>query len=602
MSKLTDEIQQRKHASFMALANKREAWDEYEDIFTSKLSDSVSDTTKSQVFDPRLSTLAIERSNRVMAQLPTGKIRGVSKNDEGGEKLMNLVMDKYVLPNANAQFDFLTKMRMVDLYSNIYGNFFTFVDWDVRKNGYTGPDVWLLNIRDVFHQVGAVSLEDSDYVVVRTWRPLSFFENLKKGDGYKNVPAIIKNLKDKTGDKTGRSSDEKSRREDSEYPDSQEANRKGFFEVLSMYEKDRWVDMVPDADMVFRDQANPHENDELPVVCKYSIPLIDDFMGMGDFERGKSLQYTLNSVWNLYLDAVKLSIFPPTLINKDSVASSSSIKFSAAAKWLMRGNLDNAAKVLNLTPQGINTFNNTQGAVISALLNTFGTTDTSVTAETDPAFGKTPQALKMQNARESTRDNADRFYMEQYMKKVMNRMVNLIGKNQKESMQIRLFKDEIEELTQQYPEMEEMYNEKSGKFSIPKGRVNMVYDYEIVSGSTYAVDQKEQQQNLVSMMEMYLTNPELIEQKFQAEQKEFKLGELMTRVISNSGIQDWDKIIVDMNEGGNEEQNDQQVVQQAEEQFMQGLQQIMGSPQQASQVPPQPQGMPQQAPQGPPQI
>jgi len=586
MSKLTDLIQGRKHAAYMALSNKREMWDEYENIFANKLSDGVSDTTKSQVFDPRLATLAIERSNRVMAQLQTGKVRGVSKNDEAGEKLMNLVVDKYVLPNANAQFDFLTKMRMVDLYSNIYGNFFTFIDWDVKENGYTGPDTWLLNIRDVFHQVGAASLEDSDYVVVRTWRPLSYFESLKKSDGYINVPSIIKKLKDTDGDKATRSSDDKTQRENEQYPDAQAAKDKGFFEVLSMYEKDRWIDMVVDANEVFRDQDNPHDNGELPVVCKHSIPLIDDFHGMGDFERGKSLQYTLNSVWNLYLDAVKLSIFPPTLINKDSVAAASSIKMSAAAKWLMRGDLNNAAKVLNLTPQGINTFNNTQGAVIGALLNTFGTTDTSVNADTDASFGKTPQALKMQAARESTRDNADRFYMEQYLKKVMNRMVNLIGKNQKESMQIRLFSEEIEELSQQYPEMEEMYNEKTGKFSIPKGKLNMVYDYEIVSGSTYAVDQKEQQQNLVSMMEMYMTNPELIEQKFQAEQKEFRLGELMTRVISNSGIQDWDKIIVDKNEGG--EENADQIIETANEKFMQGLQNIMGAPQAVNQVPPQP--------------
>jgi hypothetical protein len=48
------------------------------------------------------------------------------------------------------------------MYSNIYGNMFSLIDWDVKPNGYVGPDVWMLNIRDVFPQVGAVSLEDSD--------------------------------------------------------------------------------------------------------------------------------------------------------------------------------------------------------------------------------------------------------------------------------------------------------------------------------------------------------------------------------------------------------------------------------------------------------
>ena len=42
------------------------------------------------------------------------------------------------------------------------------------------------------------------------------------------------------------------------------------------------MDFCVDADLEFRDIKNPHDNGELPVVCKYSIPLIDDFMGMGE--------------------------------------------------------------------------------------------------------------------------------------------------------------------------------------------------------------------------------------------------------------------------------------------------------------------------------
>ena len=256
MSKLSDLILSRQDSSFNHLSPKRAKWDEYEDIFFNKLSDRVSGTTKSQVFDPRLSTLAIERSNRVMAQIHTGKVRGISSNDIVGEKLLNLTLDKYVLPNANAQFNFLTKMRMVDLYSNIYGNFFTFNDWDVRQDGYIGPDTWLLNIRDVFHQVGAVSLNDSDYVIIRTWRPLSYFENLKPTQGYKNVGKIVAKLKELSGDKSRRSSNEKSKREENEYPEATEAKAKGFFEVFSMYERDRWADFVVDGgdDGVFREK------------------------------------------------------------------------------------------------------------------------------------------------------------------------------------------------------------------------------------------------------------------------------------------------------------------------------------------------------------
>src|SRR5690606_13722179 len=133
---------------------------------------------------------------------------------------------------------------------------------------------------------------------------------------------------------------------------------------------------------------------ELPVIAKYSIPLLDDFMGMGDFERGKTMQYATNSLWNLYMDSVKVSLFPPTLINKDAIADASSIKFGPAARWLMK-NAGWTANTLQISPQGTSTFNNVYQVVTTSLLNMMGTSDTAVTQKVDPGFGKTPQALKM---------------------------------------------------------------------------------------------------------------------------------------------------------------------------------------------------------------
>lgn len=603
MSKISDTILERYNAADIYLEQKRANWSVYEKLFHNQLADQISGNTANQVFDPKLPSLILEREARVMAQMATGKVKAISKNDEGASQLMNLTLDKYVIPNANAQFDQLTKYRMVDRYSNIYGNYFVMVDWDVRGNGYEGPDMWLLPIRDVFPQVGAISLDDSDYIIVRSWRPMSFFENLKKQDGYKNVSQIIEKLKGKSGSKQG--SDHKSEREKKEYPDSDPAKGKGYFEILSMYEKDRWVDYCKDAHMEFRDIANPQDNDELPIVNKYSIPLIDDFMAMGDMERGYPMQNLIDSIWNLYLNAVKISIFPPTLINKDNVADANSIKFSAAAKWLMRNSPGSAgtsgAQTLNLTPQGTSTFNNVYQVATASLLNMFGTTQTSTTQQTDPGFGKTPQALQMQNARENAKDNVDRFYMEQFITKVNKKYVNLISKKKTGNIQFRMFEKEMEQIGQDHPEVLEMYDQKSGKLTINKKKMgNLIYDYEIVSGSTYAIDQKQQQQNLIGLFTA-LTNPavyQLIQGELQKEKKTLNVGEMITRIFSNSGIQDWDKIIVDRT-------NDPTLaLDQQAQQFQQILQQMggvngvpaqPGQPGQAGPAP-QPQPMPQPQP------
>ena len=96
-------------------------------------------STKSSIHDPRLATIVIERAARVMAQLPSGKAQALTMKDNGKNELMNLVLTKYVNPNAKAQFDLLTKFRMWDVYSDVYGSFPMLVDYVISDN-YIGPD------------------------------------------------------------------------------------------------------------------------------------------------------------------------------------------------------------------------------------------------------------------------------------------------------------------------------------------------------------------------------------------------------------------------------------------------------------------------------
>lgn len=599
MNSLVSEIISQKEASFDNLAQKRLVWDVAEQLLHGQLNDSLSLKSGSKVFDPKLSTMIIERAYRVMSQLAVGKVKGISSNDMGDAKLKNLLLEKYVIPNANAQFDFLTKLRMVDIYSNAYGDFIVLIDQDIKPNGYIGPDMWLLNRRDVFEQVGAVG-DDADSIIVRTWRPISYFEGLKPQNGFKNVSQIVTKLKALSGSKQNRDSDAMSKREEDQYPKGEPAKGKGYFEVLSRFEKDRWVDICVDADMEFRDQKNPHDNGELPTVKKYSIPLLDDPAGLGDIERGGSMQMAINANWNLYFDAVRTSIEPPILINKDNVAAISSFKRQPGAMWLGRGQLGNIAQPIALSPQGISTFTNTYNVANAALQNLFGTSNTDVSSTIDSTLGKTPQALQMQAQRENTRDNADRFYMEQFVSKVMKKMVNLMHKKQSDSISFRMFPEEIEQIARDYPEVKNLYDENTGKLTVKKGKKEAMYDWEIVSGSTFAKDQKAQQDNLTQILQMWMQSngPQgnLLEQKLKEQGFNFKFGELYKRIIANAGIQDWDKILEEMTE---QEKGDMSLQQDAD-QFSQILAQAQAQGGMNS-VPPMPPGMPQGQPPMPPQ-
>lgn len=604
MNTLSQQVKDRHYASDNYLSSKRPLWDEFENIFLGKLADQLSSSAKSRVFDHKISTMILESEARVMAQVGVGKVKGISKNDPGGAALMNLTLDKYIVPNANAQFPLLVKHRMMHRKSKIYGNAFALIDWDVKRNGYVGPDMWLLAIRDVFPQVGAVSLDDSDHIIVRTFRPISFFESLKPQQGFKNINKIIEQLKSKTGDKSDRSSEQKSKRENDEFPDQTAAKGSGYHQVLMMFERDRWVYSVPAVDYeILKDSKNPNEDGELPVVNKYGIPLDDDFMALGDSERGKSMQYAINSSWNLALDGAKLSLFPPVVINQDAVVKST-IKRQAGANWLVRGNVDNVARALQLSPQGVQTHQAVYNLANAALLNMFGTTDTTVSQNVDNSFGKTPEALKQQAARENARDAWDKFYVDLYISQVNKKFINMMSRKQSSAIQIRMFEDEITKLASQYPDIAEMYDEKTGKLKINKSKTGSVlYDYEIVSGSSFAVDQQKQLDNLQATF-AWLSNPQIgpyVEQRLGQEGTTLNFTKLLTGIVSKN-IDNWDEIVVTKDTNSPGAQQDEQVMQQHQDEFANMVSQLQGGQpgmgQDVSQIPPeqammQQEGMPQ---------
>lgn len=576
MSSISEQIEQFKKSSEDFYATKRPKWDEVEELFFNINSDAISNKTKSNVRDPRLGNLLIDRSARIMNQMGTGKLKPISGNDAGGSMLLNLILEKYVVPNATAQFPLLTKFRMIDMYSGLYGKSYGFVDQDVKANGYVGPDMWLLNIRDVFPEVGPVSMLDSEKVVVRSWKSLEWFEMMaaKKMPGFKNLPQIITTLKDKSGDKQNRDGNAIERREQEDYTTAVAAKGSGKFEVLSMYERDRWIDYIPTAKFEMRDQKNPQDNGELPVVEKHVLPLLSDPMGLSDFERGKSLQKAGNSLWNLYLDAVKVSIAPPVLINKDNIADASSIKYSAAAKWLVRNNIQNVAKTLALAPQGTSTFQAAFNTVNASMLGIFGTTDTSVTAQTDPGFGKTPQALQMTEKRQNARDTIDTYFMELFVNQVMGRFANLIVKNQKSKLTLRMFGTEIEKLAKQYPEVRSMYDPNTGVIKINSKDYNQtMYDYEIVPGSTYQIDKEATQKSLESLLTLVTQSPQVIEM-LRKEGKEFNMSELMTMIMTNSGLPGWERIITDFNQ--NDDKHIDENVARNNQEFEMFMRKMMG--------------------------
>lgn len=582
------------------------SWDDRENMLIGVLTDAGSKTTKSKVNTQDLVNLILDGASRVMAQFPTGTIQALTEDDKGKNLMMGLVHEKYIIPNADSQFDLLTKLRIWNIYSRVFGSMPALVDYRVDDD-YIGPDLWLIHPRAFFPQAGHTNISQMQYCQVSTWVSVEYLKGRDKSV-WKNIPALIKKVKE--GGK-------KKQDQDSKYQPVNErlngdlAPETGEFaecELLTEYRKDRWITYSKEHNLIVRDIPNPQNNNELPIVMKHCFPLIDRLYGLAEFERGHTLQRAANSLVALYMDGVQMSIFPPLLLDQTGVVASS-IEYKAKAKWLMTK--PGAINQLQLSPQGLNTFNSTYSFLKSQMLNLGATTDTSVTKEQDPGMGKTPEALKQQSAREGARDNWDRFMMEQALEQVTQKFIDLLTTKQEKPIEVTLFKSDIQKLQDAYPGedissvfgngMKSFTSGQAGQMTVSAdqwkdGEETIKFKYFIDSGSTMKKDDSEEHNALIDIMSLVLKFPLAIEQigqtgKFTVGEKTFDFGEALKRYTITSGIQDGEKIISDNKDNSQqqqEQQNSQAQIQQLSQQMQQvtlAIQMIMQELEKAKQKP-----------------
>lgn len=567
--KLVEECAQHESDSYSYFGNVRQSWDEKESMLLGVPEDSLTKVAKSKVNNPILANAVIERSARVMAQNATGKAFAVSKDDIGKNMIMNLLLGHYQ-KNANEEYSHLLKLRLLNVFSNVYGSFFGLVPWRVnRLDGYVGPELLTINMRDVRPQPGRKSPDKSDWFGVRS---VSSVEWLEKQDGEiwnkENIAAFKAELQVKeqakgkgnvssarTGGKDTQSYIERSR-----YPNVVNDSAYPEIELFTEYRHDKWITWTPQntsndksRPWILRVLENPYPKGRLPIVVKHAFPLVDSMIGLGEMERGKTLQFALNSLINLYLDGVKYSIFPPLHINIDEVTASS-IKWGAGEKWYMQ-KPNQSVQVMNMqSSQWLNTFQSTYGFLQSAIINLAGSSQVSEQSGIESSFGKTPEAIKYMGFKESARDEWDRFMMEDTLNQVYTRWVDLITHKLDAPVGMRIFESEIKDVQKQFPEEDIMSVFKSGKrgeLTVTRKQLNddeknpTNYDYELDSGSTMKASSTDEGMAAADVLKD-LTQAPWILKDIREHGGDIDIMELYKRRMIAGGVKDWDRILKKM--------------------------------------------------------
>lgn len=496
-------------------SNYIQTFDAYEAMLIGQVYDSVSSKVDgSKITDSYATTLSRDRADRVIAKLPEGETKSIGKTDVGKATFMDILRQKWIYPNANAQRPFLEKLNLWQFYSSVYGYMPMFYDWTTSNTGYIGPDCWLWNPRNLVPQQGKVSIEDSDYVTALTWlskkRVQAILDDEQDDDGW-DRDALQELLDNDSNATSGNDSEQDTLVERDRNPSG---SKKGIC-FATRYESGpdgKWITFTPDNSCIkVRELDNPHKNGRIPFVVKYSQPLFDTFYGLGDFQRAKPLQFARDGLTNFYFANLKRNLAPGIIVNANGVVKHT-LDVTKANPILME-TIPNSIRPMPTNTAGLSTYQAAQSNLTGSLLSQYGTQNSSIPgAESlNPSQGKTPAAINDYSAKEATRDGAERQHLESAIEQLTDGFFSLVINIGTEDIPVDLFYEDIKEIVRTSPDLMSIFNGKlqldatqtAGTLKInPKKLKGVEYRFNIDSDSTMKINKEKQLQSL----ERYLGN------------------------------------------------------------------------------------------------
>lgn len=379
--------------------------------------------------DGTAASIIIKSARRAVQQLPAGV---VSTSDEYSPWpiLAEFAYLKEILPNANAEYDLIHKMWITIENGESFGSqcVFTPVAYNDDK---LLPDYLIVSWRDVFIQPGKRSASDSDYLFVRTWWQKTDVEKLidaeeeRRGTA-KEEGALYEPTWDlKALEEIKEAIVAKDSKDQSEAEQQYSLDPSGI-EIITGFQighNATFFTFNPATKKIVRRKKNKDPRAKIPLnwyfydadgvnplgrsVLELIGPLqnlIDSDMQAYQYNRAAALRPTIN----VYGDVNERTLeFKPNGLNK--------IK-----------NPNVRIEAMSVDTSAIRDYPNLYGLQKSQMLNLVNSPDTSISAEVgNPGFGKTPQALKTQQAQLSIDDNALRKGFEAFFEEWSETAINL---------------------------------------------------------------------------------------------------------------------------------------------------------------------------------
>src|SRR3990167_7709699 len=332
-------------------------FDKKDELFRSHI-DEANWPYRSLVFDPRVFTAIFEKTARLLANKPKGRLVPREGGDTLGAKISNELLNFQWDDNERVDATpMLAKWALLDSSARKYGAGFALAKWHFekritrRKKGkegdeesvskifFDGPNFKVLPNRDC--------LPNPSYSTVKNWFQFRDYITLSELQGvndaarskpvYKNLDILEDKLdKERGGGGDTRASNYQSKNKSISNLDDFLGRDKTFkvVEVITEYRNERWITFAPKHGVVLRDIPNPYDHGQIPVMLLKYYPIDDDIYGLSEIEPVERLQKGINSIVCQYLDAINISLYTPLKVRATGVQMHT-IKFGPGEKWIM---------------------------------------------------------------------------------------------------------------------------------------------------------------------------------------------------------------------------------------------------------------------------
>lgn len=380
------------------------------------------------IFDPRIFTMIFEKTSRLVASKPQPQLTPRQGGNVLMAKINNALLD-FQWDQAHNGGSMLSKWAMMDMNTRKYGAAFALCKWryeesDSGKPVFDGPEMKVLNNRDVAQDLSATSIENAHWFQHREY--VTFHDLERVNDQSRQLP-IYTNL-DKLyeaiaenqysgGDTRGinwRSRNRAISRIEQDPIGKDPAFK--TVEIVTEYRRDRWITFSPRHGVVIRDIPNPYDNWELPIVMLRYYAIDDDLYGLSEIEPVKGLQKAVNAILCQYVDEINMQLYSPVAIGPG--VRQHTLEWGKGARWIMN-NPNSDFRLVESHSQASQYFNTTYSVLVAAMMNALGENSLGVSNTQPYSKDKTATEVASLNQSKNARDNFQQLFLQDAMSRML---------------------------------------------------------------------------------------------------------------------------------------------------------------------------------------